>query len=81
MDMEQYARELMNGSSGRALKALTESGDGAALSKRFDGAAVENAAKSGDTAALAALLKGVLSTPEGARFAAQVKKAVDGGGR
>ena len=81
MDMEQYVRELMKGKNGRALRALTESGDGAALSKQFDGAAIERAAKSGDTAALSAILKNVLSTPEGARFAEQVKKAVDGGGR
>ena len=69
MDLEKAARELMNGKNG------------AALAKKFDGAAIERAAKSGDSAALSRLLKQVLSTPEGASFAAQVQRAVKNGGR
>lgn len=81
MDLERYARELQNGKNGAALKKLTESGAGAALAERVDGAAIERAARAGDARALTKLLQGVLSTPEGASFAAQVKRAVDGGGR
>lgn len=81
MDMERYAQELRQGKSGGALQKLTESEAGAALAAKIDGAAIERAAKTGDSAALSALLKSVLSTPEGARFAEQVKQAVNGGGR
>lgn len=81
MDLEKAARELMNGKNGAALKKLTESENGAALAGRFDGAEIERAAKNGDTAALSKLLRQVLSSPEGASFAAQVQKAVNGGGR
>ena len=81
MDLEQAARQLRNGENGAALQKITESEAGAALAGRFDGAAIEQAAKSGDAAALSALLKGILSTPEGARFAEQVQRAVNGRGR
>lgn len=81
MDLERYARKLQDGPNGAALKKLADSEAGAALSKQIDGAALERAAKAGDSKALAELLRGILSTPEGAGFAAQVKKAVDGGGR
>ena len=80
MDLEQCARQLMNGEKGEALRRLTESGDGAALAARFDGEAVGRAARSGDAESLAALLKSVLSTPEGARFAEQVRRTVNGHG-
>ena len=81
MDMEQAADRLRNGKNGEALRRLTESEAGAALAERFDGRAVERAARAGDTETLAQLMRDILSTPEGARFAEQVKKAVDGGGR
>ena len=81
MDLEKAARDLMNGKNGAALQKITESDQGAALVKKFDGAAIERAAKSGDSAALSMLLKQVLSTPEGASFAAQVQRAVKNGGR
>lgn len=81
MDFEQYVRELMNGKNGAALQKLTQSAAGEALAGKLDGAALEKAARSGDTAALTKLLRDVLSTSEGASFAAQVQKAVNGDGR
>ena len=81
MDLEQAARALQSGKNGAALKKLTESEAGAALAGKVDGAAIEQAARSGDTKALSELLKTVLSTPEGAAFAAQVTKAVRGDGQ
>ena len=81
MDMEKYAKQLMQGKNGAALQKLTESDTGAKLAARFDGAAIEKAAKNGDSKALAAILKNVLSTPEGREFAAKVQKAVGGDGR
>ena len=81
MDMEKYAKQLMQGKNGAALQKLTQSDAGAKLAAKFDGAAIEKAAKSGDAKALSDILKSVLSTPEGQNFAAQVKKAVGGDGR
>lgn len=81
MDMEKMAETIMAGSSGDALRKLTESKDGARLAARFSGAAVEEAAKHGDTAELTRLLGSILSTEEGRQFAEQVRKAMDGHGR
>lgn len=81
MDMEQYARELMQGKNAGALQRLTQSENGAKLAERFDGRKIEQAAKNGDMQALSQLLKNVLSTPEGRSFAAEVQKAVNGDGR
>ena len=81
MDLDQAAERLKKGGSGAALQKLTESGAGRALAQRFDGAAVERAARQGDADALAALMKSILSTPEGADFAAQVRRAVSESGK
>ncbi len=81
MDLEQAARALREGENGEALRRLTESEAGAALAGRFDGRRIERAVKNGDTEALSRLLSELLSTPEGARFAGEVRRAVDGGGR
>ena len=80
MDMEKMAKKIMEGSSGDALKKLTESKDGARLAARFSGSAVEEAARRGDTAELTRLLGTILSTDEGRQFAEQVRKAMDGHG-
>lgn len=81
MDMEKYAKQLMEGKNGDALKKAVQSDAGARLAARFDGAAVEKAARDGDSEALSGLLKNILSTPEGRDFAAQVQKAVRDNGR
>ena len=81
MDWETYAKRLMEGADAQVLQQLTTSEVGASLAARVDGAAIEKAAREGDTAALTAALKDILGTPEGRRFAAQVQKAVDGHGR
>lgn len=81
MDMEKYAKQLMDGKDGGALRELTRSELGSRLASRIDGAAIEKAARDGDQAALARILQNVLSTPEGRDFAAQVQKAVGQNGR
>lgn len=81
MDMEKYAKQLMEGKNGAALQKLTQSDTGAKLAAKFDGAAIEKAAREGDAKALSQILKNVLNTPEGRDFAAQVQKAVGGNGR
>ena len=58
------------------LKSLADSAEGRAVSRMLDPAAVEKAAKSGDTAALQSILSDVLSTDEGKRLAERLKKAM-----
>lgn len=81
MDMQEYARRVMQGKDGAALDALTQSETGARLAAKFDGAALEAAARSGDMQTLSKLMKQILDTPEGRRFAAEVQKTVGRDGR
>ena len=81
MDLEQTAQKLLAGKDTAALRKLTESEAAARLAASFDGAAVERAARAGDGAALAALMQSLLGTPEGRRFAREVREAADGHGR
>ncbi len=81
MDLERLERELARSGSADALDRLARSETGTRLAARFDGAAAEDAVRRGDTEALAAMMRSILSTPEGRQFAAQVQRAVDGHGR
>lgn len=81
MDMEKLAKQALAGKNTAALEALAKSGAGEKLASRIDGAALEKAARTGDMDALSAMLKDVLSTPEGQSFIGQVKKAADSHGR
>ena len=81
MDLDKYARQLKEGKSGAALQKLTESEAGARLVAQVDGEKLAEAARQGDTGTLSAMLRGILSTPEGRNFAAQVEKAVKSDGR
>ena len=81
MDFASMAEKLMEEAPHDTLKRLTQSDTGARLAARFDGAAVEAAAKRGDTAELTRLLGTILSTTEGRQFAEQVRRTMDGHGR
>ncbi len=81
MDMEKLAKQALAGKNTAALESLAKSGAGGKLASQIDGAALEKAARAGDMNALSAMLKDVLSTPEGREFIGQVKKAADGHGR
>lgn len=59
-----------------SLERLAQSESGAKLAARFDGEAMESAARKGDMKALSSMLRDILATPEGKEFAAQVQKAV-----
>ena len=72
-NFEQLGRELERRGKTDALKRLAESDDGQRLARSLDADAVSRAARSGDTEALAKLLRGVLSTPEGQRLAKGVE--------
>ena len=81
MDIGKMAEKIMSGDRGDTLKKLTASKEGTRLAARFDGDAVEKAARRGDSAELTRLLGTILSTEEGRQFAEQVRKAMDGHGR
>lgn len=73
-DLEELGRELERRGKAGALRELAASADGQRLARRLDTEAVEAAARSGDAAALAALLRGVLGTAEGRRLAKSVEE-------
>lgn len=76
MDIGKYSEAILKSKNSGALQKLAEGADGKKIMQMVDTAALEQAAQKGDTAALSAMLRKVLTTPEGQRLAAQVKKAV-----
>lgn len=77
LDLERVNAEIEKSGKKDRLKTLADSADGIAVSRMLDPAAVERAAKSGDTAALQGMLSRVLSTDEGKRLAERLKKAME----
>lgn len=73
-DLEALARELERRGKGDALRRLADSDQGKRLSRQLDAQAVEAAARSGDSRALAALLRGVLGSEEGRQLARRVEE-------
>lgn len=71
---ENIGRELERQGKADGIKRLAESEDGMKVSRMIDAAAIENAAKIGDSAALRSILGSVLSTEEGKRLAESVKR-------
>lgn len=76
LDLERVNAEIEKSGKKDRLKSLADSAEGRAVSRMLDPAAVEKAAKSGDTAALQSILSEVLSTDEGKRLAERLKKAM-----
>ncbi|MCI6972851.1 MAG: hypothetical protein MR903_02760 [Clostridiales bacterium] len=76
LDLERVNAEIEKSGKKDRLKSLADSAEGRAVSRMLDPAAVEKAAKSGDTAALQSILSDVLSTDEGKRLAERLKKAI-----
>ncbi len=71
-DLETVAKELAASGRRGELEALASSADGQKLGGMIDGAALEKAVKSGDTAALKSALARLMETPEGRRLAQDV---------
>ena len=76
LDLERVNAEIEKSGKKDRLKSLADSAEGRAVSRMLDPAAVEKAAKSGNTAALQSILSDVLSTDEGKRLAERLKKAM-----
>lgn len=75
-NLEKINEQLKKSGKADKLKSIAESEDGKALSRILDASAVEQAAKSGDAAALQSILSAVLGTDEGRRLAETVKNAM-----
>jgi len=73
-NFEQLGRELERRGKTQELRALAESEDGARLAAMLDGNRLQQAAKSGDSAALRAMLGNILHTEEGKRLAEGIRK-------
>lgn len=72
-DLEKLTQELRSKGKTEGLRALAASEDGQRLSAMIDGKAAEQALRSGDSAALQQLLRGVLGTAEGRRLAEHLR--------
>jgi len=70
-------KELERSGKSAELNALAQSADGEKLSAMLDGEKLQRAAQSGDAASLRAMLGTVLSTEEGQRLAANIKKLME----
>ena len=77
MYLEDYAENLLREGDKEKLGKLARSESGAKLAARFDGKAMEAAARKGDMETLSSLLRDILATQEGKQFAAEVQKAVE----
>ena len=80
-NFEDLGRELSRRGKTEQLKALAGTDDVQRLSRMLDTAAVEKAAKSGDSDALKDILSQVLSTAEGQRLAQSVQQMMQEIGR
>ena len=72
-NLDQMTQELRRQGKAEGIRALADSADGQKLAGMIDAAAVEKAVKGGDSAALQQILRGVLSTAEGQRLAANIR--------
>lgn len=76
-NFENIGKELSRRGKTEDIKRIAESADGQCVSRMVDSRALEQAAKSGDNAALRDILSSVLSTAEGQRLAESVKKLME----
>ena len=76
-NFEQIGRELERRGKTDEIKRLAESDDGVRLGQMVDTGALEQAAKSGDSAALRGMLSQVLGTDEGKRLAESLRKLME----
>ncbi len=76
-DLEKLAQELRRRGKSEGVRALAESADGQKLGAMIDGSAAERALRSGDSAALQQIMRGVLGTDEGRRLVAELQRLME----
>lgn len=78
-ELEELERKLAQAGKLDRLQAIADSQDGRTLAGALDTDQLQQAARSGDTDALRAILGQVLQTDAGKRLARQVKDAMQDG--
>ncbi len=76
-DLEKMAQELRRRGKAEGIRALADSADGRKLGSMIDGEAAQRALRSGDSAALQQLLRGVLGTDEGRRLVTELQSLME----
>ena len=76
-DLEKMAQELRRRGKTEGIRALADSADGRKLGSMIDGEAAQRALRSGDSAALQQLLRGVLGTDEGRRLVTELQSLIE----
>ena len=76
-DLENIGKQLQKSGKANELRSLAESPEGKRISEMLDAKAVEQAAKSGDTAALQEILRKVLSTEDGKSLAQKLSSMME----
>jgi hypothetical protein len=76
-DLEKMAQELRRRGKTEGIRALADSADGRKLGSMIDGEAAQRALRSGDSAALQQLLRGVLGTDEGRRLVTELQSLME----
>lgn len=76
-DLEKLAQELRRRGKADGIRALAASEEGQKLRSMIDGREAERALRSGDSAALQRLLRGVMGTDEGQRLAAKLQSLME----
>ena len=75
-NFEHWEQQLNGNPKAQQFKALANSPEGQRLAQQLDGKAVEQAARSGDAAALKQLLGQILSTPDGKALAKRLEETM-----
>ena len=76
-ELEKLAQELRRRGKTEGIRALADSADGRKLGSMIDGEAAQRALRSGDSAALQQLLRGVLGTDEGRRLVTELQSLIE----
>ena len=77
-NFSELERQLRSNPNAEKLMKAADCAEGRRISQSLAQAAIERAAKSGDTAALQGILAQVLSTPDGRALAQKLQQAMKG---
>lgn len=77
-NFSELEKQLRGNPNAERLMKAADCAEGRRITQSIDQAALEKAAKSGDTAALQGILAQVLSTPDGKALAQKLQQAMKG---
>lgn len=76
-DIEKFSRQVMDSDKAGQLNDIANSADGKKIAGMVDAGKLEEAAKTGNTQAIQAILTQVLKTDEGKRLAKSISEVMD----